>query len=97
MAPKKAPAWNADVMLLDTLFAVEDVIAKSSLKLVRAMVVPMKAESYPNLDIPHSSPSRSHSLECCCFLVVTRVRVGVLTHSREPKARMVASRYRRQL
>lgn len=45
MAPKKAPAWNAEVMLLEILFATEAVIPKSLLKLSLAIVVPMKAES----------------------------------------------------
>lgn len=45
MAPKKAPAWNAEVMLLEMLFATSSVILKSLLKLSLAIVVPMKAES----------------------------------------------------
>lgn len=45
MAPKKAPAWNAEVMLLEMLFASSPVMLKSLLKLSLAIVVPMKAES----------------------------------------------------
>ena len=44
-APKNAPAWKADVMLLEMLLAWAAVTLKSVLKLWRAMVVPMKAES----------------------------------------------------
>lgn len=45
MAPKNAPAWNAEVMLLEMLFATSPVMPKSLLKLSLAIVVPMKAES----------------------------------------------------
>jgi hypothetical protein len=45
MAPKKAPAWKEAVMLLDMLLAWEGTTLKSLLKLSRAMVVPIKAES----------------------------------------------------
>lgn len=85
------------MILLDTLFDVEDVIAKSVLKLVRAMVVPMNAESYPNLEVAQlSAIGSSHGRS---FLFGGRVVLKSVsgTHSREPKARMDASRYRRQL
>ena len=45
MAPKKAPAWNAEVMSLDTVFAMSGVTLKSRTNAARAIVVPMKAES----------------------------------------------------
>lgn len=45
MAPKKAPAWNAEVMLLEMLLATSSVMLKSLLKLSLAIVVPIKAES----------------------------------------------------
>jgi hypothetical protein len=45
MAPKKAPAWKAEVILLEISLACSGKIPKSCLKLGRAMVVPMKAES----------------------------------------------------
>lgn len=45
MAPKKAPAWNADVMLLEMLLASAGEMLKSLLKLARAIVVPMNAPS----------------------------------------------------
>jgi hypothetical protein len=45
MAPKKAPAWKEAVMLLDIFLASEATTLKSLLKLSRAMVVPIKAES----------------------------------------------------
>lgn len=45
MAPKKAPAWNAEVILLEMLLATSSVMLKSLLKLSLAIVVPMKAES----------------------------------------------------
>lgn len=49
MAPKKAPAWNADVMLLEMSAAALALMLNDALKLALAMVVPMNAESYPNL------------------------------------------------
>jgi hypothetical protein len=45
MAPKKAPAWKAEVMLLEISLACSGSIPKSALKLGRAIVVPIKAES----------------------------------------------------
>lgn len=45
MAPKNAPAWKADVMLLEMLALFSGVMPKSATKLLRAIVVPMKAES----------------------------------------------------
>lgn len=45
MAPKKAPAWNVDVILLEMLLASAGEMSKSLLKLARAIVVPMKAPS----------------------------------------------------
>lgn len=48
-APPRAPAWKADVMLLEMLFEFSALMPKSLLKLLRAMVVPMNAESYPKL------------------------------------------------
>lgn len=45
MAPKKAPAWKADVMLLEMLLASAGKILKSFLKLARAIVVPRNAPS----------------------------------------------------
>lgn len=50
-APPRAPAWNAEVMLLEMLFACGPDTPKSALKLARAIVVPMNAESYPKLFI----------------------------------------------
>lgn len=50
-APPRAPAWNAEVMLLEMLFAWGPETPKSALKLARAIVVPMNAESYPKLFI----------------------------------------------
>lgn len=44
-APTSAPAWKADVMLLDTSFAFAAVMPKAVLKYARDIVVPMKAES----------------------------------------------------
>jgi hypothetical protein len=44
-APKKAPAWKALVMLLDTELAFFAVMPKSFLKPAREMVVPTNAES----------------------------------------------------
>jgi len=49
MAPKKAPAWKADVMLLEISFELAGVIPKSLRKLFLLMVVPTNAESYPKL------------------------------------------------
>lgn len=48
-APPRAPAWKAEVMLLEMLFACGPDTPKSALKLARAIVVPMNAESYPKL------------------------------------------------
>lgn len=45
MAPKKAPAWNDAVILLEILFASEPYTLKSRMKLSRAIVVPTNAES----------------------------------------------------
>jgi hypothetical protein len=44
-APTSAPAWNAEVMLLETSFELAGVTPKSALNPAREMVVPMKAES----------------------------------------------------
>ena len=44
-APKNAPAWKTEVMLLETALLLDLVIWKSARKLSRAMVVPTKAES----------------------------------------------------
>jgi len=45
IAPKKAPAWKVAVMLLEISAESSGLMLKSRLKLSRAMVVPIKAES----------------------------------------------------
>ncbi len=45
IAPKKAPAWKVDVILLEISAASDSTMLKASTKLWRAMVVPIKAES----------------------------------------------------
>lgn len=45
MAPKKAPAWKTEVMLLEIALLFESVMPKSVMKLSREIVVPTKAES----------------------------------------------------
>ena len=80
MAPKKAAARNVDVMSLETLAASELEMLKSLTKLERAIVVPRKAESYPNLEAGVS-------------LGVAWELSAEASYSREPVAMMAASRY----
>lgn len=84
MAPKKAPAWKAEVILLEMSAASFLLMLKSVLKLSRAMVVPTKAESYPKL--PH-----------CQNEDASLWKLSVTSYRSEPVAMMPASVYNRQL